>query len=501
MTNNFRFDPPGFQNDFQPGEEKLEELLRSRWNEDVNRMTERLLQNEPWNFTNQPPLTHYFNPSTTEIPAGAPVVPITWTAYPNRIKFEKPEAGRTKHWEYADNGVPDPNYYPSGPRGWQDEYAEWSVTRNDEGQIIKIAFTSETREYWYALWDVAPQVVLRLYKQLVSEKVQLEDLYLRDSAGNPIIDPQTGKPAYDELNQWNRSSSNGLAHLIGDFNSQYGAMFLGAQSTITRAEDNGNPIVDASQLVNWGSHGTPNRNSDPFIGARVNDLVRSGVRITLKNPVGIYIQEPNFGTYELPFTAPDGAKPSDYWKVVRGRKRQGEEQYDLILHAVYEVPAEHGFTISDITINGFPIEYGAQMAESVQIAVIGEGIGQLAPAQPHGFVNSNNLPYPDVLREVDLLKVGDRSHLNMRIKAGTKIENVALKARNSDANATIEFVGAPGVTVHKVGFREEAGSQIHLLTLEAAADAPLGNRSLLLKNSDGTGGPARFGMLEVIAAL
>ncbi len=501
MTNNFRFEVPGFQNDFEPGEEGLEEILRSRWNEDVNRLTERLLQNEPWNFTNQPALTNYYNPRSTEVPSGAPTVPITWTAYPNRIKYEMPEAGRRKHWEYADNGVPNPDYYPPGPRGWQDEYAEWSVTRNSQGQITKVAFTSETREYWYALWDVAPNIVLRLYKQLVSEEVKLEDLYLLDSSGNPIIDPQTGRPAYNEVNEWNNKSSNGLAHLIGNFNYQFGAMFLGAQSTILREDKKGNPIVDASQLVNIGWHATPNRNSDPFISARVNDLVRQGLQISLRNPIGLYIQEPNFGTFELPFDAPDDAKPSDYWKVIRGRKRQDGESYDFILHAVYEVPPELGFTVSDISIGGFPIEYGAQIAEVLQIAVIGEAIPEVASPQAYGQVAGNNLPYPAVLREDGLLKVAERSNLNMRIAPGQTIENVALKAVNSQENATIEFVGAPGVIVEKTGFREEGDSQIFILTITAAADAPLGNRSLLIKNPDGSGGPARFGMIEVASPV
>src|SRR5919199_561394 len=432
MANNFKFDLPGFQNDFKPGEERLEQLLRSRWNEDVNRLTERLLQNEPWNFTNQPALTHYYNPRTTEVAASAAVVPITWTAYPNRIKFYLPEAGQRKHWEYADNGVPNPREDQKGPRGWQDEYAEWSVTRNAEGKITKVSFSSETREYWYALWDVAPNIVLRLYKQLVSEQVKLEDLYLRDTSGNPIIDPQTGRPAYNELNEWNNKPTGGLAHLVAPFNYQYGAMFLGAQSTILRADEQGNAITDPSQLVNWGLHATANRNSDPFISSRVNDLVRSGVRVTLKNPIGIYLQQPNFGTYELPFEAPDGAKPSDYWKVIRGRKRQAGEAYDLILHAVYEVPAEQGFTVSDISINGFPIEYGAQIAETLQVAVIGEGIPQQTAPRSYGRVAGNNLPYPAALREEGLLKVAERSNLNMRIKQGTTITNVALKARNSD---------------------------------------------------------------------
>ena len=86
----------------------------------------------------------------------------------------------------------------------------------------------------------------------------------------------------------------------------------------------------------------------------------------------------------------------------------------------------------------------------------------------------------------------------MRIEQGSTVQNVALKAKHSDRNATIEFVGAPGVTVQKTGFQDEKDYQLFILTLTVAANAPLGNRSLLLKNSNGTSGPARFGMLEVV---
>ncbi|MFO5526654.1 MAG: hypothetical protein ACLBM1_02265 [Cuspidothrix sp.] len=494
----FVFDTPGFQNDLLPSEARQKQLLRARWNEDMNRLTERLIQNEPWNFTNQPTLTDYYNPRTTKVPAGAAVVPITWLVYPNRIKYAFPEVGRRKHWEYADNGVPDPTYEPKGPRGWQDEYCEWSITRNAQGKITKVSFTSETREYWYALWNVEPKAVLRLYQQLVSKQVKLEDLYLRDKNGQPIIDPQTGRPAYNELNKWNNTTKNGIAHLIGEFNSLQGAMFLGGQSTIIRKDEQGNPMTDASQLVNCGLHGTPNRNSDPFIGARVNDLVRLGVRVSLMNPVGIYIQEPNFQTYELPTNAPANVKPSDFWKVVRGRKRKPGEDSDLILHAVYEVPPELGFTVGDMTIAGFPINYGAQIAETMQVDVIGEGIPQEKTPKIYSCAETATIPYPEVLRERKLLKVGERSNLNMRIEQGSTVKDVALKTKHCDANTSIEFVGGPGVTVQKTGFRDEKNYQLFILTLTIAKNAPLGNRSILVKNSKGVSGPARYGLLEVV---
>lgn len=52
----------------------------------------------------------------------------------------------------------------------------------------------------------------------------------------------------------------------------------------------------------------------------------------------------------------------------------------------------------------------------------------------------------------------------------------------------------------KTDFKDEKDYQLFVLTLTVAKNAPLGNRSLLLKNSDGTSGPARFGMLEVVPA-
>ena len=86
----------------------------------------------------------------------------------------------------------------------------------------------------------------------------------------------------------------------------------------------------------------------------------------------------------------------------------------------------------------------------------------------------------------------------MRITQGETVENIALYAFDSERNATIEITGAPGITVEKTGFRPAGTDQIFLLKITAAADAPLGNRSLLLTNSDGSKGPAVFGLLEVI---
>src|SRR4029078_11311446 len=128
---------------------------------------------DPWNVQNDNNRYFYFNPVATTIPSGATVVPIQWIAFPNRVLwyFAKGGAGSPGNpfqlssaaiLELADTGrvasnpafakgfPPVPSgigaccpqlnwntpkaqwrtFGPPGPRGWQDEYCEWSVTRN-----------------------------------------------------------------------------------------------------------------------------------------------------------------------------------------------------------------------------------------------------------------------------------------------------------------------------------------------------------------------------------
>jgi hypothetical protein len=502
-----QFDPPAYQNDFQCPEQ--EKAFRDRWSDNINRFTEQTLENDPWSSSNQPRLTQYYNPLNTDIPKGTKGAAIQWTAFPNRILITYPNVGQNNQWKYADEGPPNPNYPPGGSRGWQDEYCEWSVTRNAEGKIVKVMFTCENREYWYTLWETDPNVVLRLYQELVSPEVKLENLYLRDDNSNPIIDPATGQPAYNDLNPWNSTTTNGAVHLISNPNALSAEIFLAGQATVLRKDSAGNPITDKNQLINCSRYGTPNRNSDPTIGAAVNALVRgagglgTGVQISLENPVGLYIQEPSFDTYQLPLNAPPDAQPSDFWKVIRGRKRQDGEAIDYILHAVYEVPTELGFTVGEITIDGFNIEYGSQIAQTFQIALAGLPLSPVSIPEELFCAGSpaKSLPRAYALREIEMLSVAFRSNLNMRIEPGTTVENVALYTASSAEDVTIEFVEGTGITVEKTGFQDRGnGEQLFLLKITVAADAPLGDRSLLLTNPDGSHGPAIYGMLEIVAS-
>ncbi len=494
------FDPPANQSDFPSGSSD-DQALRKRWSDSINRFTEQTLQNNPWGATNQPRLTQYFNPLQVDVPSDAPEAVIGWTAFPNRINTTFPNVSQRTRWQFADDGPSQP-YSPPPPRGWQDEYCEWSVKRNAAGKIIEVMFTCENREYWYTLWFVDPQKVLEIYQQILGPQVKIEDLQLLDDLGNPIIDRVTGRPGYNGRNKWNSTTTDGAMHLISNPNSLSAEIFLAGQATILRHDVNGNSITDRNQLINCSHYGTPNRNSDPTIGAEVNNLVRQGNRITLSNPVGLYIQEPDFSAYELPFTAPSGAQPSDYWTINRGRRRQGNEPHDLILHATYKVPEGHGFTVGDITINGFPIQFGAQLTETFQIALAGRAIPRISPLTDLTCSASSPdpLPQPFLLNDLDLLTMAQRSSLNMLMEPGTTVGNVGVAVASSNRNTSLEFTNAPGVSIQVTNVRSMSGG-VHLFTLTITADesAPIGNQSLLATNPDGAHGPAVFGMLEIVS--
>jgi hypothetical protein len=387
MANLQRFNTPAGIKDFADQPDKQAQL-DALWNESLKGFTEQSIEGP---VDPKDPLdsdrAFYFNPLITDLTGVVTPPPVAWTAFPNRILLTFPNVSRKEQLRYADDGPPgwkkegygnrpkDGEYGPLGPRGYQDEYCEWSVTRRpSDNKITKVSFTCENREYWNALWLIDPNRVLELYRELVSSDVQLSDL--------EGINPDTGERGYNFLNKWNDNTQMGPVHLVSRPNSLSAEICLAAAATIVR-ECNGQVVTNQSQLIECSQYGTPGRNSDPFIGATVNSIVRAGgVKVTLKDPVGLYIQEPAFDqTWQLPIQAPIDAKPSDYWKIVRGRRRTHSNEPDFILHAVYEVPEDQGFCVGDITIDGLPVQFGSQITQKFQIALAAIGIPTTDPAQ------------------------------------------------------------------------------------------------------------------------
>ena len=106
-----------------------------------------------------------------------------------------------------------------------------------------------------------------------------------------------------------------------------------------------------------GGWGAPDRDSDPHIGAAANAFVRNGYRISLTDPVGLYISDLTATTLRLPDPSvedegqaeiPDGTSSdlADWWRVVRPTD-PGTSPQRRILRAVFEPPAGVMFVQGD----------------------------------------------------------------------------------------------------------------------------------------------------------
>ncbi len=396
----FQFLTPAAQQDF-PHDSKKQDALNKQWNTNLNGFANQAITGNPWNATNSQAFASYVNPIDTPLPSGTQTAAILWNAFPGRISYYFPSLPQQDVYSLADTGyqtngqsfpnittdpcsglsVPPQPYGPYGPRGWQDEYCEWAVTRNDNGQITRIDFTCENPEYWNSLWMIDPNKVVELYRSTLNKsQIKIEDLYLYDSNNQVVIDPSTGRPAYNPLNKWNSgpvstADRGGAMHLTSTPNTLQTETCLAAAATAQRTSGN----TDFNKLICCAQYGQPHRNSDPNIGGSVNQIVGAGNAATLANPPGLYIQMPNFSSY----TTPDGANAQDFWTIARGKESLTVDGQVLpgnfILHAVFEVPADKGYTISDIQINGQLIKWAGQVIETIDMHIIADAFSSKAP--------------------------------------------------------------------------------------------------------------------------
>jgi hypothetical protein len=316
----FLFRTPAQQVDF-PEDAKKQAALVAQWNASLTGFSNQGITGNPWTSTNASDQTYYVNPAQTAIPADAPATAIEWNAFPGRLDFYFPNMSDEDKLSLADtgkrlNGSTFPEipsnvcggesqpiaYGPYGPRGWQDEYCEWCITYDASNKITRIDLTCENPEYWNSLWMIDPNRVLDIYRQTLDKpQIQLADLFLCDNTGKPVIDPSTGNPLYNPLNKWNSgtrssSTSGGAMHLTSTPNTLQTEIGLAAAATVQRTIGN----TDPQALICCAQYGQPGRNSDPHIGQSTNQVVAMGNQITLTNPPGLYIQQPDFNAFTTP---------------------------------------------------------------------------------------------------------------------------------------------------------------------------------------------------------
>lgn len=401
----FKFRTPGGIEDFSNDPEK-QKAMNDLWSNNLDSFTRQGMLSNPWNTTNTPPTTNYFNPVQANPKSTA--YSVKWSAFPGRLAYNFPAASQSELNEMADTGnikgqisdnpcgdpIENVAYYPYGPRGWQDEYCEWAVTRNEAGKITRIDFTCENPEYWNSLWLIDPNKVLELYQTILSKpQITLQDLSLPD-----VTNPITQGPVYNPLNKWNSGtasdgSKGGAIHLTSTPNTLQTEIGLATASTVQRNNPSGGTVWPSSQYNNLlcdAQYGQKHRNSDPNIGGTVNNLVNGVLTknvpqvATLADPPGLYIQMPNFGIYQTP----DNTDASEFWTIVRGSKTLADQDGNMlpgnfILHAVFEVPADKGYTISDIAIAGDKIDWGSQVAGTFNMQIVAAAYP--SSTQPAGY--------------------------------------------------------------------------------------------------------------------
>jgi hypothetical protein len=350
-----RFDPPAFLDDFSDEQ-------RAKWSEMTSARFDAGVRGRPHLFDFDAPREQFYNPMKVETGPDAQSVDITWAGFPRNVEITS--VSDLQRWRRAE-----------ASRDRQDEYCEWNVERDSaSGKVARVTFTCEGPEYWRLLAEDTPEVALDLYRQFVNPQVQLADLFFSNGRYNP-------------RNRWNSSTVEGAMHLIQENNTLGAEIELAAGSSVVR-EINGRLLTDERELIECGQYGGVERHSDPHIGGQVNSLTRQKADVTLANPVGLYFDDLSTAGWETP----DGSDPKSFWTYVRGTEEKP-------VRAVYEVPSELGFVVGDVTIDGRPIAFGAQIADFVRIKLTGIGtrFGQSTVAPVTGCLRPKALDDAAVL--------------------------------------------------------------------------------------------------------
>jgi hypothetical protein len=343
----------------------------------------------------KPGPAQFYNPARFD-PGGLVVEQtLTWNAFPKELlrlygrecALEEADKLWTLHrfclelWDTPSDRRHNPLLYEFSIRP-QTEYCEWRVERDPRtGKIQRVIFTSEPPEFWFALFgNRVPgdepkyhfsgdrKALLARYEQFVGQKVRLNDLVAPGNIFVPGAKSQTyaKKGQYNIFNKWN--TRYGIVHLCCLPNFLVGEMELAMAGSILYENRAGHLLVEPEALICCAQTGGPNRNSDPTIVASVNAAARLGAYVTLKDPIGIYMDHIDLSGWECR----DKKSITDCIHIVRGSP-------GMIVRLVVEVPKDRRITVSDITIGGEPIRFGGQIAECITVKVI--GIAHI-PSQP-----------------------------------------------------------------------------------------------------------------------
>ncbi|CAN5919670.1 hypothetical protein BH11MYX4_BH11MYX4_35550 [soil metagenome] len=364
----FQFKPTADQTDFGPKLRKAwHDVMSARFDAEIAVATRLIATKLGVSTTVAAAHVRFFNPATRPASVTLTDKNVRWRAMPTSF-------GKASPTIYKRVDEPD----SSGVR-IQDEYCEWTVFRNSAKKIVRVVFTSEPREYYDFLHDpgvaglkaFAQKMLVRLYREKCSDNsVTLADL-------------ETTTGAYNPFNKWN---ARHCVHLHQPNNTLGAQVDIGARAAIVWSNA-GAIVTNVKSLIMCDGFGDPSRQSDPAIGDAVNTFARDNRFVTLQNPVGLYMTSLDTSGWKTP----DGTDAQSFWKVLRGSAGSSPANA-MIVRAQFEVPAKKGYTVSDITIGGVPIDFGAQIAEHLEVR-LGASVGPKDQA-PDGTVTKTPTPCP-----------------------------------------------------------------------------------------------------------
>jgi hypothetical protein len=356
-------------------------LVASTLEKDPNAVTDEDRANEREKIA-------YADPTVSAPPSDAETVPVQpWNGFPRAVSRRAP----WKEYPPVDGDV-EGNYravehigdedHRAGVfvdrhdkvlhlpvRDRQDEYLEWSATRDGDGKIVKVTFVAEGYDYFSAMFEHDEERVLELYKGFTRvSSLKVDDLRAIDGIYRRLANGKTETVAEPgAFNPRNRFNINpGIVHLSHRANSLGAEVNLAGVSGIARKKVSGLLLdgKNSEELLCCNQGGNPNRNSDPLISAQAYAQVLGGYRYTLANPVGLYIA----GTDETSLLLPDNATkvPREWWTVVRG-DGLWDNGHSRVLRLELEIPAKEKLTVGDLLIGGNPVHYPGQIAELLSV--------------------------------------------------------------------------------------------------------------------------------------
>lgn len=262
----------------------------------------------------------------------------------------------------------------------QDEYCEWFVDRDMNQRITRITYTSEGPEYWNFMATQDITLVGDLYREHVNLAVKDDDLIWQKDIMAAAFDAQTRqfigrirhpsfvKGAYNPFNEWN--TTKGVMHLIQPNNTLFAEIDLAAGATVRRRTFSlPSTPINPSELTACAGFGDVNRSSDPNIGTGVYRLALSGLSVSLKNPIGLYIKEVSLNGLK----GPDGQILDD--RITHTRQSPGKE---VILRSEIKLKPSDQFTLDQCQIDGENIRYGGQIAKKITMGLFGIAKNQRA---------------------------------------------------------------------------------------------------------------------------